>query len=134
MIEWDLSGWDAGECGRRTLRRCEPPRPVLVNMDAALPPGVLRTPHLGQRLYVASFGLHLVPWMPGRQIAWVLQSTDRWWAMISVDTGSSNKCSRLTIPMLVAPDNFVLDTPGNRAKYDIDRRPPWITNPESKKI
>lgn len=127
---WDLSGWDVYDLGERTLRRINPPRRVLVHMQAALPPGVGRPPTTGQPLYVRAAGVRLELWMPAEQHAWLRAATGRWWALVSVDARASNKLSRLTIPMFVAHEHLVLDTAETRAQHDVDRRPPWITSRE----
>jgi len=124
---WDLSGWDTYDLGKRTLRRCDPARPVLVDMEKALPPGVGRPPMAHQKIYISAAGLYLRYWMPGRQHGWIQASTSRWWAMVSVDARSSNERSRVTLPLLVAHEHLVLDTPENREKHGIYRPPPWIT-------
>jgi len=124
---WDLSGWDTSETGQRILRKLDPPRPVLVDLNNALPPGVGRPPQDHQPLYIPAFGLDLPFWAPGHQYAWIRQRTSRWWAIVSVDTGATNRSSRLTIPLLVAPENVALDTPEQREKRLIGNRPPWLT-------
>ncbi|MDF0531665.1 hypothetical protein P0W64_19190 [Tsukamurella sp. 8F] len=104
------------EYAQRVVRVFSPPRPVLVDVASTLPPSIGRSLTDRQRLpcYLRGWGLRLETWMPGRQIAWVQQSTSTWWAVVDVDAWAGNRLSRLTMHLWTRPEALVLDTPDAR--------------------
>lgn len=73
-------------------------------------------------LWMRGAGVHLERVMPGRQIAWCLQSTGTWWAIVDIDVSSANGLSRLVLQTWVRAEHVQLDTAENRARAGLAER------------
>ena len=73
-----------------TIRVFSPPRPVIVNMIAALgwafPMVGARPVTLAERAY----GLRIEHYQPGEQLAWALSARGVWMGVVRVDIASTN--------------------------------------------
>ncbi|KXO93035.1 Uncharacterised protein (plasmid) [Tsukamurella tyrosinosolvens] len=54
--------------------------------------------------------------MPGRQLAWLLEATGAWLAIVEVDVESANGQSSITLQVLARREQLQLDTVTNRAR------------------
>lgn len=115
-----LSNRDESAYGHRTLHQFDPPRPVLVDMNATLPGGVGRSPIApARKLYVVGWGVRFEPVMPGRQVAWCQQDTATWWAICDVDVSSANRLSNITVQVWTRAEHLSLDTVANRRRLGV---------------
>lgn len=94
--------WQADLLGYRTLIPVD--RPVMVNTTRALPPSGTRRDQLP--MWVKAGGLHLEPWMPGRQTAWLRRADGGWLAVVTLQAASGNNKSRVAMQLWLLPDDI----------------------------
>lgn len=94
--------WASELLGYRTLVAVD--RDVLVYTGRMFPPASVRRD--GIAMWVKSGGLHLEPWMPGRQIAWVKLDTGDWVAVVDVTAFSGNQLSQVVMRLWVIPQDL----------------------------
>lgn len=108
--------WHDVICGYRTLHRVD--RAVLVDVSRAFPAIAVGRPRRNELpMWVKSGGLLLTaPWMPGRQIAWVLRANDgAWLAVVLMPVTSTHPESRLTMQLWLEADMLTTDAPRSGA-------------------
>ncbi len=102
--------WARELLGYRTLHHVD--REVWINTARAFPPAGTRRDQLP--LWQKSGGLALEPWMPARQLAWLLRDDGTWLALVELEARSGNNRSRLSMQLwLLANDITTADPHGN---------------------
>ncbi|NMD64236.1 UNVERIFIED_ORG: hypothetical protein FNL38_11144 [Nocardia globerula] len=107
MINAD--GWIDQWPNHPAIRRFDPPRNVLVDMDVAL--GLARISRRADHvtLRVKACAVNLQGIMPARQYAWFQTSSGSWVAVIQVDATSGNGQNRITLDLCVSEDAVSID-------------------------
>lgn len=101
-----FENWVRELLGYRTLHRLD--RKVWINTARAFPPAGTRRDHLP--LWQKAGGLALEPWMPARQLAWLLRADGTWLALVELEARSGNNKSRLSMQLwLLAEDVTTTD-------------------------
>ncbi|MYR08962.1 hypothetical protein GTV32_22780 [Gordonia sp. SID5947] len=100
MFEWDL--WP----DRRTLRLCEPPRAVVVDMSVLDPTAGRPVGFAPSQvsLRVRAFGVRVEREMPARLVAWLQLCDGQWRALCELPIQSVNGVSRATVTLWVPPE------------------------------
>ena len=102
--------WVRELLGYRTLHYVD--RQVWVSTARAFPPAGTRRDKLP--LWQKAGGLALEPWMPARQLAWLLRSDGTWLAFVELEARSGNNKSGLSMQLwLLADDICTTDPHGN---------------------
>ncbi|KAB7755181.1 hypothetical protein [Mycolicibacterium mucogenicum] len=97
--------WRSELLGYRTLIPVD--RPVMVNTARAFPPAGFRRDELP--LWVKAGGLHLEPWMRGRQTAWLRRADGGWLAVVTIQAGSGNNKSRIAMQLWLLPEDITAE-------------------------
>ncbi|MBN9636781.1 MAG: hypothetical protein J0H22_16600 [Actinobacteria bacterium] len=100
-----FDAWAWQTCGYRTLIPVD--RPVWINTARAFPLAGTRRDQLPP--WIKSGGLHLPPWMPARQTAWLRRDDGQWLAHVVFGAASSNGLSRLTMSLWLLADDINTD-------------------------
>lgn len=104
----------------KILRVCDPPRPILVDLNGALSGGVWLTPP-APPLWIRASGVRLDPVMPGQLIAWCRQSTSTWWAIVEVPISSGNDFVKGDLRLWTRAEHVEPDTPEARERAGFNR-------------
>lgn len=98
-----FDAWKPDLLGYRTLIPVD--RPVMVNTARVFPPAGFRRDQLA--MWVKAGGLHLEPWMPGHQTAWLRRADGGWLAAVTIEAASGNNQSRITLQLWLLPEDIV---------------------------
>lgn len=100
----NAEGWIDQWPDHPTIRRFDPPRDVLVDMDVAL--GLTRAGKRADRvtLRVKACAVRVEGIMAARQFAWFQTSSGNWVAVVQVDATSGNGQNRITLDLCVSQD------------------------------
>lgn len=102
-----FDNWERELLGYRTLHHVD--RPVWINIARAFPPAGTRSDQLP--LWQKAGGLALEPWMPARQLAWLLRSDGTWLALVELEARSGNNKSRLSMQLWLLADDITTINP-----------------------
>lgn len=100
--------WSVELLGYRTLIAID--REVLVYTGRLFPSAGDRRDSIA--MWIKSGGLHLEPWMPGRQTAWLKLDTGGWMAIVDVPAFSGNRLSRVAMQLWVLPQDLKVNVDG----------------------
>lgn len=102
-----FGNWARELLGYRTLHHVD--RPVWINTARAFPRGRLRRDQIP--MWTKAGGLHLEPWMPARQTAWLLRDDGTWLAVIELEARSGNNKSSVTMHLWLLADDISITDP-----------------------
>lgn len=102
-----FDNWPPELLGYRTLHHVD--RPVWINTARAFPPGPLRRDQIP--MWTKAGGLHLEPWMPARQTAWLLRDDGTWLAVVELEARSGNGKSAVTMQLWLLTEDITTTDP-----------------------
>lgn len=111
--------WARELLGYRTLHDVD--RRAWINTARAFPPAGTRSDQLP--LWQKAGGLALEPWMPARQLAWLLRADGTWLALVELQARSGNNKSRICMQLwLLADDISTTDPQTSPVPHERPRR------------